>query len=222
MMELLESSVVYDGLPISSGGAHGLGRITARNALNAWTTFLDACTQTSAIECWFQLPPTLGLDVEPAVRRALDEQFPIRDGKYAVARDRFNDALALYESLQPQPANRYGMGPVWLWFNADFQVRSPTSSELWPGQDPTRFGQFRTPAGVLLGTSSARLMLHAKRSMGLVLSLPMATDSDLAVVLPWLQSALPMRLSVKHWTRWTWTKDRRSYRPRKIAPPPAP
>jgi hypothetical protein len=110
------------------------------------------------------------------------------------------------------------MAPVWLWFTADFRIRSPASQELWPGQDPDRFGRFVTPAGVRLGASSTRLILQAKRSMGLSVSIPRASDTDLAEVLPWLQAALPMRLSSKHWTRWTLTKNKRSYRGRKIVP----
>src|SRR5688572_26077238 len=41
---LVESAVAYDGLPIGSGGAHGLGRIAVRPALGAWIDFLDMCT----------------------------------------------------------------------------------------------------------------------------------------------------------------------------------
>jgi hypothetical protein len=97
-------------------------------------------------------------------------------------------------------------------------MRSPRTGELWPGQDPARFGDFRTPSGVLLGASSTRLILQARRSIGLDLSIPLASDADVAKVLPWLQAALPMRLSAKHWTRWTLTKSGRSYRGRRITP----
>jgi hypothetical protein len=103
---------------------------------------------------------------------------------------------------------------------ADFRIRIPSSQELWPGQDPGRFGRFVTPAGVKLGISSTRLSLQAKRSMGLSLSIPRASDTDLAEVVPWLQAALPMRLSSRHWTRWTLTKNKSSYRGRKIVPLP--
>ena len=109
------------------------------------------------------------------------------------------------------------MAPVWLWFTAEFRLRSPTGPEPWPGQDPALFGHFKTPGGVTLGASSIRLILQAKHSIGLSLSIPEASDSDLARVVPWLQAALPMRLSSKHWTRWTLTENGRSYRGSKIA-----
>jgi hypothetical protein len=54
--------------------------------------------------------------------------------------------------------------------------------------------------------------------MGLMLTIPDASDDDLAEVVPWLQAALPMRLAANHWTRWTLTKNGRSYRGKSIDP----
>jgi hypothetical protein len=216
--QLEESAVAYDGLPISSGGAHALGRISARDALNAWLRFLDMRTEASPISCRFDFPMTPRLTADPEVVRLIAREFPGGRGRHRVPWDRVDDALSLFESLEPLPANQWGMAPVWLWFTAGFRIRSPASQELWPGQDPDRFNRFVTPAGVRLGVSSTRLGLQAKRSMGLSLSIPRASDADLAEIVPWLQAALPTRLSAKHWTRWTLTKNKRSYRGRKIVP----
>lgn len=214
---MLESAVAYDGLPISSGGAHGLGRITAREALDSWLRFLSSCTQAAPIESWFDFPDTPGLNVDADVFGLIEDRFPSQSGRFLVAADQVDDAIALFESLEPLPANEWRMAPVWLWFTAQFQLRSPSSDALWPGQDPAEFGHFQTPGGVLLGTSSTRLILQAKRSMGLSLSIPDATDDDLDEIVPWLGAALPFRLSPKHWTRWTRTRTG-SYRGRRIAP----
>lgn len=210
--------MAYDGLPISSGGAHGLGRISARDALNAWLRFLGMCTETSSLSGWFDFPLTPGLTVDPKVVRLIARKFPGGRSRHLVSWDQADNALSIFESLEPLPANPWGMAPVWLCFTADFRIRSPRSQELWPGQDPSRFGHFVTPGGVKLGASSTRLMLQAKRAVALSLSIPQASDTDLAEIMPWLQAALPMRLSAKHWTRWTLTKDKRSYRGRKIEP----
>src|SRR5437667_10835739 len=114
--ELLESVVVYDGLPVSRGGAHGLGRITARGAFTGWTNFLEVCTRPSGVECWFAFPPTPDLVVDAGVKRVIAQQFPEQGDRYAVAPDQIDDALSLFESLQPLPVNQWGMAPVWLWF----------------------------------------------------------------------------------------------------------
>ncbi|HZT67535.1 MAG TPA: hypothetical protein VFA11_17235 [Acidimicrobiales bacterium] len=217
----MESAVVYDGLPISSGGAHGLGHTSARDALAAWLSFLEACTVASPIESYFDFPATPGLTVDGEVARLIEHQFPrssSRLKRFPVPWERMEAALSLFESIEPQPTNQWGMAPVWLWCAADFRLRSPIGPGLWPGQDPDLFGDFQTPTGVTLGASSTRLVLQAKRSLGLSLSIPMATDADLDLIAPWLQAALPMTLSSKRWTRWTLTRDKRSYRGRKIVP----
>jgi hypothetical protein len=180
---------------------------------------VTTCAEPSPLEAWFDFPSTPGLRVEPDVVRRIERAFP-RDPplarRYAVPPDHAEDALALFESLEPLPRNQWGMAPVWLWFSADLRLRSPRGGELWPGQDPALFGHFQTPGGIPLGASSTRLILQAKRSLGLSLSIPEATDADLVEIVPWLQAALPMRLSPKHWTRWTLTKNRRSYRGKRI------
>jgi hypothetical protein len=221
-MTRLETAVAYDGLPISRGGSHKLGRVSAREALIRWMHFLETRTEASPIDAFFDLPDTPQLTVDPAVARLIKREFPkarARHGSH-VPSDRWDDALALFESLEPLQVNPWGMAPVWLWFTADFRLRSPDGRTIWPGQDPALFGHFRTPGGVLLGASSTRLILEAKRSLGLSISIPRATDEDLVELVPWMQEALPMRLSTKHWTRWTLTKNGASYRGRKIAPAP--
>jgi hypothetical protein len=159
------------------------------------------------------------LTVESQVVARIAEVFPDRSrGRFPVPVDRIDEALAVFESIEPQPTNPWGMAPVWLWFTAEFQLLDPDGSDVWPGQDPSRFGHFQTPAGVTLGASATRLVIQARRSLGLTLSIPEASDEDLKRLVPWLQAALPMRLSTKHWTRWTLTKSGTSYRGRKISP----
>ncbi len=209
--------MVYDGLPLSSGSVHGLGRLSARDAVNKWLRFLEACTETSPVKCLFDFPLTPGLTIDPEVVRLIGREFPGGPRGHPVPWERAEDAISIFESLEPLPTNRWGMAPVWLWFTADFRLRSPVG-ELWPAQDPRGFGQFMTPTGVTLGTSATKLILEGKRGMGLALSIPRASDADLAEVVPWLQASLPFRLSSKHWTRWTLTKNRFSYRGRKILP----
>jgi hypothetical protein len=219
MDQFAESAVVYDGLPISSGGAHGLGRISARGALSAWLRFLEARTQASPISCSFDLSTIPELAVGPRAAELIAREFPASrlSHIHPVQWDRVNDALSIFESLDSRPVEPWGMAPVRLWFTADFLLQAPSGQDLWPGQDPRLFNHFKTPGGLPLGVSSARLMLQIRCSMGLSLCIPRASDTDLAELVPWLQAALPMRLSAKQWTRWTLTKNKFSYRGKKIA-----
>lgn len=216
-MSPAESAVVYDGLPLSAGSSHGLGRVTAVRAFSSWVAFLDTCTDSSPINAWFDFPQTPGLDVPSDMRRQIESAFPINDRRCAVPWARADEAIGLFESLEPLLVNQWGMAPVWLWFTVDIRLLQPGTGEPWPGQDRALFGDFVTPGGIKLGASSTRLILQAKKSIGLSLSIPDATDADLGTVVPWLQAALPLRLSSKHWSRWTLTKRGDPYRGRHIA-----
>jgi hypothetical protein len=207
---------VYDGLPVSSGGAHGLGRTTGRNAFENWHAFLAACASLHTVSYYFDLPHTPELTVEPEIDARIRREFPAVGRRFMVPVERIDEALDLLDDLEPQPTNPWGMAPVWLRGTADFSVRNP-DGRLWPGQDPALFGSFETPTGVRLGASRTNLIVQAKRSMGLLLSVPEASDADLERLVPWLQEHLPFRLSPKHWSRWTLAKNRRTYRGRRIA-----
>ena len=79
-VNLTESAVVYDGLPIASGGAHGLGRLSARDSLAAWLNFLDTRTESGPLDCFFDFPQTPEIEVEPAVAQRIEREFPqVRD-----------------------------------------------------------------------------------------------------------------------------------------------
>jgi hypothetical protein len=226
-MEKIESLLVYDDLPISSGGAHTLRRMSASAALEAWLQFLEARSVVDGVKAYFDFPQTPDLRVEPRTVRLIEGVF----GKSAmrlttrllrqpptaidVPPDRFDDAIELFESLNPLPTNEWGMAPVWLWFTADLKLRSMSGGVI-PGQDPELFGRFQTPSGILLGQSSARLILQARISLGLTLSVPNTSDDELRAMVPWLEEKLPMRLSTKQWTRWTVTRSGNSYRGRKV------
>jgi hypothetical protein len=214
-VQQIQSAVVYDGLPISSGGAHGLGRTSIHDAFSSWRGFLESCTIADAVSCYFHLPHTP--ELEPARRtvRKIRKAFPAKGHRFPVPPDRIHEALDLMASLEPLPTNPWGMAPIWLSADAAFSLKTPAGN-IWPNQNPTAFGAFETPTGVTLGTSRTTLHLEARRSLGLHLSIPEATDEDLTTLIPWLQAHLPFRLSPNHWTRWTLTKNNRTYRSHRL------
>lgn len=192
-----------------------MGRISAYEAYAAWAHFLTERTLAGPITCYFALPDVPELTVEPRVRAKIGEIFPASGERHPVLAERVNEAIDLLATLEPQPTNRWGSAPVWLVFECDFALKGP-DGRVWPSQHTATFGSFQTLTGVRLGASSTNLSLHAKRTMGLLLSVPDATDADLTDLIPWLQSALPFRLSRKHWSRWTLAKNGRTYRGRRL------
>lgn len=210
LVSLIASAVAYDGLPISSGGAHRLRRLSARQAFAAWRDFLNARTSDSTFNGYFELAHRPDLTVDPAAERRVLAAFP-----GPIVQARVTEALDLFADLEPQPTNR-GLAAVELSFRSEFQIHRPGTSEVWLGQEHERFGDFETPAGMRLGVSGSSLRLAARFTMSLQLTLPEASDSDVAEAVPWLEAALPMRLSQKHWTRWTLTKNGKSYRGKRL------
>ena len=222
MRSQLGSAVVYDGLPVGRGGAHGLGRLAPRDAVHALNLFLESCAKPLGVTSHFGLPHTPGLTVEASVADAINRRFPLLGNRHPVPLADIDEAIALFESISPQPRNRWGMSPVWLWVVADIELISPMGAGVWPGQNPSLFGHFETPGGVRLGASQIRLSLQSTASLGLGLSIPEATDADLAAIAPWLQKHLPCRLSDRQWTRWRLTANGRTYRGVHISPSQAP
>lgn len=193
-----------------------MGRTSVQDAFSSWRRFLDSCTAVVGVSYYFHLPHTPELAPSRKAVRQIRKAFPAQGHRFPVGADRINEALDLMHSLEPLPTNPWGMAPIWLSADADFTVRTP-AGDIWPNQDPTAFGTFETPTGATLGTSRTSLHIEARRSMSLHLTIPEATDDDLTTLVPWLQDHLPFRLSPKHWTRWTLTKNGRTYRALRLA-----
>ena len=219
-MKQCESVVVYDGLPIGSGGAHGINRLTPGQALQAWRGFLDSCGQAPEVHGMFRVDNGPGPPADSRVKTLLDETFPSQGRSIhnlrPVPQSRIDEAVELISAISPQPADRWGNAAVSLFLDAQFLLRNPGGTGPWPGQERALFGDFETPTGVPLGVSSVRLGIGNSRSMGLMLTIPSATDADVGRLHPWLQEHLPFRLSSKHWTRWTLNKNGKSYRPKRL------
>nr|NLD39992.1 hypothetical protein [Actinomycetales bacterium] len=214
-----ESAVTYEGLPIASGSAHTLRRTSPAQGLEAWRTFLTRCTRPEALRGYFSLANIPGLEPPDGALGRVAEHFepsPEVSDRWVVSAERVDEAVTFYESLGPPPVNDYGVAALRLAILADVTMLHPATGGPWPGQSPARFGEFVTPGGIHLGASRTALFASGKTSLGLSLSFPEATDDDIETLVPWLEDALPIKLSPKHWTRWTRTKKGDSYRSRKI------
>jgi hypothetical protein len=215
------SAVTYDGLPISSGGAHSLGRMGLRTAYTRTAAFVDACTVVVAPR-----RQSFQFQQVPELRRypELKEHFRRRFGGGAdhavrIDDDQVDDALAFLEEVSPQPQNQWGMAPLWFTTRWDVQILDPDTREPLPGQDPSRYGGAEHAWTVPLGESTVTLMLSNTASLGVQLCLPDLDDERLRTVAQALQASAPFRFSPKQWRRWTRTASG-TFRPRKITPLP--
>lgn len=211
------AAVTYIGLPISSGGAHSLGRMSRRVAYERTTAFIHACTQPlDPIEYRFDVPDVPGL--RPDVRLRLGLKVRRRFGDGHVPEDRVPEALDFLDEIDPQPTNKWGMAPVWFWASCRFLILDPSTGRPLSGQDPGRFHGVDYEWKVPLGTSAVHLTLHDHATLGIELCIPDADDEVLRRVVPWLQGYLPFKFSPKHWREWTPTQTG-SFKVRKMTAP---
>lgn len=210
------AAVTYVGLPISSGGAHSLGRMSRRAAYEQTMTFLRTCTEpVSNMEYRFRLneKTAVGLPSDPMLWLKVKARF----GPGAIGTDRVSDALDFLDEIEPQPES-YGVTPIWFWATTRFRILDPATGMPFPGQDPKSFGGTEYEWQIPLGSSDLRLILHNRAALGVDLCIPNADRDVLRRVVPWLQEHLPFKLSAKHWRAWNRTRSG-SFRARKLAVP---
>lgn len=215
MIEMAPAAVTYVGLPISSGGAHSLGRMSRRAAYARTISFLSTCTEPGGpISYEFRVNEVPRLPPVPHLERELQRRLGQYGGglrgidrRVSVQEDRVAEALDLLDDLDPQPTNQWGMAPIWFWATSTFRIMDPATGRPLPGQDPARFRGVEYEWRVPLGTSGLRLILHNHAALGIELCIPQADNEVLSRVVPWLQQHLPLTLSAKQWRAWTPTKS---------------
>ena len=211
--------MTYVGLPISSGGAHSLGRMSRRLAFERTLDFLSSCTEPAGGLTYSMMlvkvagpgrPPEL-----PEAERQLRVRFsdPARLAAHEVA-----DALTFMDEIAPQPTNQWGLAPIWFRVGSTFRIKDPGTGRALPGQVQERFRGVEYASGVPLGTSGLGLSLHNHASLAVNLCIPDPDQDTVGRVVPWLQEHLPFRLSPKQWRLWTPTKTE-TFRARAIPVP---
>jgi hypothetical protein len=217
--DLLErpTAVTYDGLPLSAGSSHGLGRMPVRTAHARVLQFLERCTEPiEPIDYCFRIHDVPGLRNNPTLQQEVARQFLEGHTRFPFAATEADRALDFLESQLPQPTNEYGMAPLWLWLVTRVRLRDPDTGVVLPGQDPERYGLSQADGGILLGTSRVQLVLDNAARMTVGFSFPDLDDDQLRELVPRLQAHLPFTLSRKHWKRWTASKSGNGYLGRRI------
>lgn len=215
------SAVTYVGLPIGSGGAHSLGRMSRRAAYERTMSFLQTCTEpVSASRYRFAVHDVPELARQPDLEAELELRFG-QGKRVSVPADRVGEALEMLDDIHPSPRINGGWhrcGSTWSQGSGSL-TRRPDRPYLarTPGDSQGRSTCGASP----LGTSSLSLNIHNSASLAINLCIPDADDEWLHRIVPWLQDHLPFKMSAKHWRSWTPTKTG-SFKSRRMAPPDAP
>jgi hypothetical protein len=212
------AAVTYNGLPVSNGGAHSLGRMSRRTAYETTIGFLDQCTVPDGRRAYVVFFPAVRVSPRVEPPAGLRDQVERRFGRAGeIPEGRIGDALDFLDEIAPQPTNRYGMAWVWVKVQCRFRLLDPGTGRPVPGQDPRRFGGVEYVWSLPLGASRISLSLHNQAALAIDLCIPDPTEDLLRRLIPWLAASLPFKFSSKHWRVWMPTK-KGSFRSKRLEP----
>jgi hypothetical protein len=222
------AAITYDGLPISSGGAHKLrtrGLVAGLNALQAFASAvsLDSVPRRLLVEV------LEGKGIPDDFTRRLCSEF---DGRFTKFQSRgigefsghqwsfepeaLMGIIEQLEALRPIPESAYaGYAAVvhvtWHLILAD------SNRQQIPYQSAQDYLGFDTSFGQCLGRSFVYSGISEKTTAHLFLSLPFEQVTDDARQLASkIEAHFPTRLSPNHWKIWKLTKKGDKYIGRKI------
>ncbi len=221
--------VTYDGLPTASGGAHGMRVRRATTAHAAVGAFLATCAEPAgAVSCTFRVwaggPEhrsthwrELAMSVLGGPRRT-----DRTHSEWHVRGDRIDAMLAALDAATPVDVTPHGRPLAALALNAPVRLLDPSSGTPYAGVSPEATGEFAVDGyGRTLGASGVRSTFGTTASaLSLWLSFP--GDERLADASAHVRAHVPVRLSTKHWRRWSPTRSGNGYRSARIPSPAHP
>ncbi|GAA1024880.1 MULTISPECIES: hypothetical protein [Amycolatopsis] len=218
--------VTYDGLPAASGGAHAL-RIRKPSAAHAKVrAFLDACTEpvgASALtfQLWAGGPgertqrwQEIAAELLGGPRRTVRTH-----REWGVREDSVRAVLDALDAAGPEDVTQYSRSLACLVLNIPVRLVDAGTREPYAGVSTEDTAGFAVDGyGRTLGASGVRATIgSASCSLSLWLSFP--GDDRLDAAAAQVRENAPVRLSAKHWRRWTPRRDGTGYRSVKIPSP---
>lgn len=227
------AAITYEGLPISSGGAHTL---RTRGFVETARSLSDFVSSVSIIST----PTDLTLELlsggeinETEFARQYEDAY----GKYGLKKftramgdyighqwaldvNTLHEVAAQLEKLRPIFHAGYAGWQVVLHATWKLEFREEDSHLALPYQSRTYYNDFEITWNVFLGESGVYARISEKSTAALFLSLPFEeVTEDCHRLAVRIQKAFPVRLSAKHWKRWSLTKAGKNYVGRKIKSP---
>ena len=227
--KLRSGLITYDGLPISSGGAHTLRTRGVMDGLAAVRAFLSACTTDPDPEL-LQVQVTQGGSVPRSVSKALRAEFrhlgwwPIKS-RFAGTLTRswrlplaeFDDACATIEGHRPIPQTDNGMPAALVAASWRFALVDPETRQVLPHQEADCYLQ--DPRGGMrrVGESSLYARFSEKTTVNVFLALPFEEAGDAArQYAEMLQRHFPTRFSAGQWRLCRVNKKATGYFSRRV------
>lgn len=228
--------VSYDGLPISSGGAHGLRNAGPLEAWNSLQSFLSDCTTASGptqvslhINDLPEVDRTTLARLNATLRAQLESylEFESRDELgdrgatdcWTVAPAGAEAAVRWLDAAGPLEDN-WLAGPASLMICFEFRFKGSTGVELPFQSNDYYLGQAYNGYGLMLGNSVCQLTLSASSKLSLVIFLPFEEpDIECMEFATFLRHHSPIEFSELHWKHWKLNKKGDRYVGRRIGSP---
>ena len=227
------SIITYDGLPLSSGGAHALRTRSPLDALAQVRHFISSCTdcvepQKASVEVitGANVPADFSLPLIERVTACLRASGSRRSygaGNIAhiwpLAAPQIGTLVALIDQASPLPVMPYRLQPFTVSAAYKFHLLRPQSRAALSWQDASFYGNYSAEPGQLLGESQLYARISGRSTVSLFLSFPFEDVSeDLLETVAFVQDHLPFALSPNHWKRWRLTRNGKGYLGRRLPP----
>jgi hypothetical protein len=226
------SIITYDGLPISSGGAHSLRTRNPLAALAQVRNFIASCT-----DCLH--PPKVSVEVITGGSVPAESSVPLVEkltaelgtpgrlrscgaGNIAhcwpIAAPQIDAYVTLIAQLSPLPVLPYRLQPITVAAVFNFHLLDSRSRAVLPWQGAACYGNFSPVPGQLLGESQLYARISGRSTVSLFLSFPFADVSEgFLATAGFVRAHLPFPLSPNHWKRWRLTKNGKGYTGRRLS-----
>jgi len=222
------AAITYDGLPISSGGAHTLrtrGFVAGLQALQSFVAAvsLDPLPTKLAVEVLEgagvpeSFASTLLRDLEARFTKRTDRRIGDYTGhQWAMDRGALIAIADDLERLRPIPKTQYAGHAARLHVTWNL-VLCDSSRRQFPNQSRDDYLGFECDGQHYLGHSFVYAAISETTTAHLFLSLPFEEVTEEARRLAGeIQAHFPGRLSSRHWKRWSVTKSGTGYIAKKI------
>lgn len=221
-------AITYDGLPISSGGAHSLrhkGFVKTFEALQNFVNSISLQREASSVTLELFDPGNGGYTHFLALTSEFDFKFGRKQvrqiGEYRGYQWEVNPIdlrplISELERLRPIPNAGYAGRSLVVHVYWNLVIADSLGVPL-PFQTRDEYLKYDIDFKRYLGESFMYARISETSTANLFLSLPFEEVTESAIELvKRIQEHFPARLSSKHWKRWTLAKNGKSYVGRKI------
>jgi hypothetical protein len=225
------AAITYDGLPISSGGAHTLRTRGLAAGFDALQSFADAVSLDSTptnlvVEVMKgkgvpeRFTSLLGSDFDDRLlQRAARRVGDCTSHQWTVAPSSLPWVMSTLEQFRPIPKTKC-VRPAALVHATWNLVLFDASRRPLPYQGREHYLDFDCDSQRFLGQSFVYGRISERTTANLFLSLPYDdVNGDVQRVAGQIQAHFPARLSFSHWKMWRLAKNGQRYIGRKISAP---